>query len=117
MWEDCHEYDKIDPSLLDEYPGAYTTYCGHPDCDIVDPAWRDMELDTPIIYADALKDKEWSFIYDHDIIVRGFYYMTQMNVVFDLSEDDDEFYVNSGMKDWSKDRLNETWWITETDRN
>eukprot|EP00488_Nonionellina_sp_1-RS-2012_P000834 TRINITY_DN1340_c0_g1_i2.p1 TRINITY_DN1340_c0_g1~~TRINITY_DN1340_c0_g1_i2.p1 ORF type:complete len:122 (-),score=33.81 TRINITY_DN1340_c0_g1_i2:152-475(-) len=44
--------------------------------------------------------------------------MTKLNVVFDISHDDEHsFYVNSGMKDYCQDRLNETWWITETDES
>lgn len=117
IWTDCNEYDLVDPDELDDAPLAYKPYCIHGEC--VSPSkfpaeWMGMGLDDAMHFGGILQDKEWSYIHDHDLTVRKLYHLPRWGIVYDLGNEEG-FYAKSGLKEYCQGKLNDKWFITNTD--
>merc|ERR1712113_1164795 len=73
-----------------------------------------MELDDVMHFGGKLEDKEWSYIYDNDLTVRKLYHLPRWGIVYDLGKEQG-FYEKSGLKEYCKGKLNDRWFITDSD--
>ena len=103
IWKDCHDYDEISPSDLDEYEDAYSPFCDADSCDI------GQGLDDPMFYGGLLQTHPWSFVSQQSLTVRKAYHLGRWNVKYDLT--DDGFYDKSGLRDYCEGHLNPEWFI------
>merc|ERR1719384_84963 len=92
MWQDCNDYDLIDPSELESDHNAYTQ----------------------LFFADSLQLQPWAWINQHTLTVRKLYHLHRWNVIYDLG-DGSGFYEESGFKDYCGDNLNAEWFTIEDD--
>jgi len=111
MWQDCNDYDMIQPDDLESNHNAYTQFLTRDKQDLIDAGINpSMGLDEQMHFADSLQLAEWSFINQNKLTVRKMFHLHRWNVIYDL-EDGSGFFDESGFKDYCADKLNPHWFM------
>ena len=118
LWTDCNEFDQIALADLDNRPDAYFAYCEHGEC--IEPKkypkeWRQFGLDDVMHFGGVLQEKEWSYINRSNLTVRQLFDASAWGIVYDLGNGQG-FYEKSGMREFCKGKLNQTWFILNDDQ-
>jgi len=115
MWQDCNDYDQIDPEELDGVNHAYSEFLTQDKQDLIDIGVNpDMGLDTQMYFDNSLQLAKWAFINQDTLTVRKLYHLHRWNVIYDL-EDGSGFYEESGFKKYCDDKLNPYWFMLTAD--
>ena len=63
LWQDCNDYDEIEPEELENNHFAYTQFLTQNKSNLIDVGINpSMALDEQMYFADSLQLAEWSFI-------------------------------------------------------
>jgi len=115
MWQDCNDYDQIDPDDLGGNDNAYSAFLTQNESELINVGVSpNMSLDAQMYFDDSLQLAEWSFINQSTLTVRKSYHLHRWNVIYDL-DDGSGFFEESGFRSYCGDKLNPEWfWISKS---
>ena len=107
IWTDCNEYDQIPLDQLEYHSEAYTPFS-----DGLYDDYIALGLDERMMFPGLLPFREWSFINQNELTVRKMWDQAKWNIKYDLM-DGSGFYTDSGLSEYCKGKLNESWFILD----